>query len=316
MEIKEVADKKVWDDWVTKQDDYTFLQSWDWGEFNERMGEKVWRTKETGQVISVTAKRGKFLFVPHGPIPTKSSLDFLKQLAREHGCGFLRLSPWVENLPANNKVLRNLGFRPAPSIMHAEETWLLPLGGSENELLAQMGKTHRNLIRRAEREGVEIEITKKKEDIRYLDELQREAAKRHNFVPFSRKFLETEFEIFAKDNEAVLFLGKYQGEVLAAAVIIFYGKFAYYFQSGSRETKIPVNYLLQWEVIKEAKRRGCEIYNFWGVTAENKGNASGLYTFKSGFGGFQKNYLHAFCRDFLLHLEHLEYGKLADRTVM
>ncbi len=308
MEIREITDKKAWDAWVTSQPDYTFLQSWNWGEFNRQMGEKVWRTKETGQIISVSAKRGKFLFLPHGPVPAKRAQEYLVKLAKNNGDSFIRISPWVEDSPASRAKLSEMGFRGAPSIMHAEETWLLPLNKSDEELLAGMDKTHRNLVRRAEREGVEIEkidktkvaggeIKDKKTGMRYgieeLYRLQLEAAKRHGFVPFSKKYLETEFEIFSKDGEAALFLGKHGGQVLAAAIIIFYGQFAFYFQSGSTESKTPVNYLLQWEVIKEAKRRGCEVYNFWGVTAENKGNASGLFTFKSGFGGFQKNYLHA-----------------------
>lgn len=287
MEIEEVTDQKSWDDWVKSQPDYTFLQSWSWGELQKLSGEKVWRVKDLGQFFTVSARRGKFLFIPHGWRFDQKLVD----LARTEGCSFIRISPWLEDTEKNREYFKNFGFRPSPSIMHAEETWLVPIDGSEEEILAGMGKTHRNLIRRAIREGVKIEIQDTRYKIQKLHELQLEAAKRHGFVPFSEKYLEQEMVVFGRNAE--LFIGKYQGEVLAAALIIFYGKFAFYFQSGSIISKVPVNYLLQWEVIREARRRSCTIYNMWGVSAENKGNAGGLYTFKSGFGGSQKNYMHA-----------------------
>lgn len=282
--MEEITNQKIWDNFVTSKSDYTFLQSWDWGEFQKTQGEKVWRFKEVGQVFTVSARRGKFLFIPHGWGFNKDLIN----LAKSEGCSFIRESPWLEDTETNRNLFKKFGFRSAPSIMHAEETWLVPITKSEEEILAEMGKTHRNLIRRAVKDGVIIE---KSADVDILNDLQLEAARRHGFVPFSKKYLDREIETFGKN--AVLFVGKWQGLTLSAALIIFYGRFAFYFQSGSKQTKIPVNYLLQWEVIKEAKRRGCTIYNMWGVSAENKRNAGGLYTFKSGFGGYQKNYLHA-----------------------
>lgn len=307
MEIKEITEKYSWDRFITSCPDYTFLQSWNWGEFNNLRGEKTWRLgifdgqKQIGacQVLSVSARRGNFLFVPHGPVPIlnketfKELVNYLKILCRENNGAFLRVSPWIERTGENLELFRELGFRPAPTIMHTEETWLLSLQETEVTLLSQMRKTHRNLIRRAEKEAVEIEAGSDVKQLKVLYELQLEAATRHNFVPFSEKYLREEFSLFVKDGSARLFLAKHKGEYLAAAIIIFYGKIAFYFQSGSRQTNIPVNYSLQWEVIKEAKRRGCEVYNFWGISAENKSNERGLYMFKSGFGGFEKDYLHA-----------------------
>lgn len=280
-----------WDKFITSQPDYTFLQSWNWGEFQKAMGEKVWRLENSCQAFTVTAKRGKFLFVPHLTTKIQDTKYKIQEIAKKENCSFIRVSPWLEDSEENRNYFKKLGFRPAPIMMHAEETWLVPLDKSEEEIFSGMRKTHRNLIRRATKENVIIEKSTNLSDLSYLSDLQLEAAKRHNFVPFSKEYLEKEITAFGKD--AVLFLGKHRDEILSAALIIFYGKFAFYYQSGSKTSNIPVNYLLQWEVIKEAKKRGCTIYNLWGVTAENKSNASGLLTFKSGFGGYQKNYLHA-----------------------
>lgn len=288
MEIKEVSSQDEWDKLVTSQDDYTFLQSWDWGEFQKSRGEKVWRVvvgDKPCQFFTVSARRGKFLFVPHVTFVNKELVEFLKKTAQEEKCVFIRISPWM-----TNGGFAKFDFREAPTMMHAEETWLVPISGSEGEVFSKMRKTHRNLIRRAERENIRIQRSK---DLKILHHLLVETSKRHKFVPFSSSYLEKEWAAFSIDNACELFVGEFDKEVLAAALIIFYGKFAFYYQSGSKETRLPVNYLLQWEVIKEAKMRGCEIYNMWGVAAENSKNSGGLFMFKSGFGGEAKKYLHA-----------------------
>ncbi|RLE05174.1 MAG: peptidoglycan bridge formation protein FemAB, partial [Candidatus Aminicenantes bacterium] len=54
-------------------------------------------------------------------------------------------------------------------------------------------------------------------------------------------------------------------------------------------------YLLLWKAIQEAKKRNCEIFNFWGIAPKNKPKHpwQGLTFFKKGFGGYQKDLIHA-----------------------
>src|SRR3990167_6313218 len=77
------------------------------------------------------------------------------------------------------------------------------------------------------------------------------------------------------------------------ALFIFTKSTAFYHQGASIHTKIPVTYLEQWEAIKEAKKRGCKYYNFWGILQEGRSpkNWQGLTLFKTGFGGRQVDYL-------------------------
>jgi len=310
MEIKTIENRSLWEEFLMTCEDYTFLQSWDWGEINKKMGEKIWRLGLVdGEVLlgicmafTINARRGKMLFVPHGPllknfndVSFKKMLVYLTQVAKDENCVCLRISPWLEESESSKKLFGEMGFSNAPSMMHAEYTWLVNLKGSEEEVMGRMRKTTRNLIRRAEREGVLIEKSQDVDKVDDLYRLQMEVVKRNNFVPFSRKYLRTEMEQFFSDDRAILFLGSYEGKVYGAALIVFVGKFAYYYQSGSGECKVPVNYLLQWEVLKEARGRGAEIYNMWGIAPENKLNHPwrGLTTFKTGFGGQAKQYMHA-----------------------
>jgi len=79
MTTTEISDQKLWDNFVTENATDTFLQSWQWGEFNKKLGEFVWRLGiysgrslvAVALVVKVGARRGRFLFVPHGPIIKK-----------------------------------------------------------------------------------------------------------------------------------------------------------------------------------------------------------------------------------------------------
>jgi lipid II:glycine glycyltransferase (peptidoglycan interpeptide bridge formation enzyme) len=58
---------------------------------------------------------------------------------------------------------------------------------------------------------------------------------------------------------------------------------------------------LQWEAIKEAERRGCKVYDFWGFTDPEmfpKHPWAGPTLFKMGFGGYKKKYVKT--QDFIL----------------
>jgi len=308
MEIKEINDKEKWDGYLVSFYDYTFLQSWNWGEINGFGREKTYRLgifegeKLLGmvQAFTISARRGKMLFVPHGPLFFKNDFkvyrevtDFLKKIAGDNGCVCLRISPWLLRNEENEGLYKKLGFRKAGVIMHAEDTWLVDLSGSEEEVMARMRKTTRNLIRRGVKDGVKIRQSDEIKDVDFLYDLQLEVVKRNNFVPFTKKYLQREWNQFYQDKSGILFLGEYGGEISGAALIVFMGKFAFYYQSGSREKKVPVNYVLQWEVIREAKRRGCIVYNMWGVAPEDWPNHPwrGLTIFKTGFGGELKKYL-------------------------
>ncbi|MBU4368136.1 peptidoglycan bridge formation glycyltransferase FemA/FemB family protein, partial [Patescibacteria group bacterium] len=258
-------------------------------------------------IIKVSAKRGKFLFCPHGPIKSQKSkvksqkffeviFNYLRDLAIKEKVDFIRISPLLENTPENLEIFRSYGFRSAPiHMMHPEIAWLLGISKSEEEIFYGMRKTTRNLIRRAEREGVEITESKKTGSIGEFYKLHEQTVNRHGFVPFSKAYLKKQFEVFSPENQISVFFAKRKSAILSAAIIVFYGHSAFYHHGASRASKIPTSHLLIWEAIKEAKKRGCEIFNFWGIAPSGVRNHpwAGLTFFKTGFGGYKKEYLHA-----------------------
>ena len=342
--IKEITQKEVWEGFLIECKEKTFLDSWNWGEFQRKMGNKIWRfgiykknenLLALALVIKIKAKRGIFLFVPHGPVirtlprpfsgnsvesgswQSQELLRFLveklKEIAKEENCSFVRISPILARNEENIKIFKNLGFREAPIHMHPELTWELDIRAPESELLMNMRKTTRYLIRQGvKNKDIEIVQSRKTEDIKRFNELYQQTAYRHHFTPFSLRYLQNEFLAFNPDNQISIFLGRYKGEIISSAMIIFWQGTAFYHQGASshKYPKVPVSYLLQWEAIKEAKKRNCKIYNFWGIapiTIENcklkienlKGHPwYGLTLFKMGFGGYKKEYVKT--QDFVI----------------
>jgi peptidoglycan pentaglycine glycine transferase (the first glycine) len=310
MEVKEITDKIIWEDFLAGCLEKTFLQSWNWGEFCQKMGQKIWRlgVYESDKVISVAlvakiaARRGIFLLVQHLVPADKAVLETLlaklKEIGNQERAVFIRLAPlWLKN-EENIKIFKDLGFREAP--MHAnayEATWKLDITPSEEDLMKNMRKTTRYLIRQAQKNpGITIEKNSELEGLEIYQNLNREVAKRQNFTAFSDNYIKNEFEVFSKNNQCLWFFGKYNGEIAAAALVIFWQGRGFYHQAASlaKFAKLSIPYFLQWEAIKEAKNRGCKLYDFWGYTDPQKYPKhpwAGPTLFKMGFGGYNREYI-------------------------
>ncbi len=310
MEVKEIIDKNIWENFLLECEDKTFLQSWNWGEFQKTMKNKIWRigiynnNELIGMALAtkLVAKRGTFLLIQHGPIGNGLEIlvKELRKIAKEEKASFIRVAAIYERNKEkeNRKLFRDLGFREAP--MHAnayEATWKLDLALSEEELLMSMRKTTRYLIRQAEKNpDIEILQSQKLEDVKVINNLLKEVVKHQHFTHVSLEYLKNEFLAFQPDNQISLFLGKYKGEVVAGAFVIFWSNTGFYHQAAllPQYHKIPVSYLLQWEAIREAKNRGCKLYDFWGFVDPQKYPKhpwAGPTLFKMGFGGEKFEYI-------------------------
>jgi lipid II:glycine glycyltransferase (peptidoglycan interpeptide bridge formation enzyme) len=314
MEIKEITDRSIWQRFFEENGSTSFLQSWEWGEVQKSLNYGVLRVgvfdknnlKAIAQIIKIESRRGNFLFIPHGPIflqmeKGKTKLktyiekikNYLITIAKKEKYSFIRIAPIIEDNQNNRKMFENLLFKTAPIYMHAERTWVLDLNKTEQELLNNMRKTTRYLIRRADRDGVVIEERSDQKAFDIFWRIYKETAEREKFVPYSFKYIKSEFEEFNRTNRALFLFGKVAGEYYASALILFTKSSGFYHQGASIHTKFPVTYRLQWEAILWAKKRGCSLYNFWGIKQEGRTpkDWDGLTLFKTGFGGRQIDYI-------------------------
>ncbi len=314
-EIKLVEDSGAWEEFLKTTTPNIFVQSAHYGDFFKKLGEDAFmvgvydgeRIIGGSLVVTTTARRGKFLYLPYGPKLDFSNSELLKEfnnflieLAKKEKADFIRVAPFLEDNEESRGMFKDLGYRSAPMHVLAETTWILDLDEDEETLMKNMRQTTRNLIRRGEREGVEIKISTDEAAIDRLVELLNETAKRHHFTPFSKKYIKSEFDAFKDADEVKIFEAFFEGEMVSSAVIFYYGDTAVYRHSASSSKRIKCQptYFLQWNVIQEAKRRGMKHYNFWGIAPEGASKKHpfyGITVFKTGFGGYKKDLLH--CQD-------------------
>lgn len=312
--IRSIDNPAEWEQFVKNQLYTLFVQSVHYGEFYTSLGESAWNIgifTASNQliggslVVTTTARRGKFLYLPYGPIFMESLpveergiafaalIQHLRELAKKEHCRFVRSSPFTIDSVDERTLYKKNGLRPAPMHILAEDTWLLDITPSTEEILRQMNKNHRNLIRRCEKEGVKVTTGTPDTFHKLLDV----TTARHRFHRFSRSYIDKEFQAFTATNEVVLWQSTLPtGEVDASAIVIYYGSMACYRHGASLglDKRLPSSYLLQWEAILEAKRRGCRWYNFWGIAPPDAGPKHpffGITHFKKGFGGEERQLL-------------------------
>ncbi|MFH0943059.1 MAG: peptidoglycan bridge formation glycyltransferase FemA/FemB family protein [Candidatus Beckwithbacteria bacterium] len=312
LNFKPIQSKSVWESFLLSSAQVNFLQSWNWGEFHQQLNHQIFRYGfylnngliGVAQLIKIKARRATYLECPGGPIidwdnsaQVKTVYNHLKNLAISQKASFVRIRPNQLKNPFRLKTLKAAGFRPSPMHLHAETTWVLDLKPPIETILKQMRKNTRYSLKQAEKLKLKVVKSLDDQDIQLLYDLQLEVVKRRHFVPFSKDYLLKQFQTFKIDNQIQLFKVIYQKQVLAIAFIIFYGQEAVYHYSGSSNQlrQIPASYALQWAAIQAAKQKGFNRYNFWGIAPINKPHHrfAGVTLFKTGFGGFEVDYLPA-----------------------
>ena len=312
MVLTEITVKTTWEDFVSKQPMAAFLQSWAWGDFCEQTGKKVLRLgwEDNGKLVAVAlvtvenTKLGNVGYTPYGPVLDWSGhllagqvLAELRQKVKEAGADFLRVDPRVETSEELVSFLQKSGLRIAPHFVQAEYDWVVTLRDkTEEELLAEMRKATRYLVRKAGSMGVQVRWSTDPADLPAFLDLLDETTKRQRFVAQGRSYLTKQFEILAGAGIARLVTASYEGRTLAAAIIMFYGDNASYVHGASvASSEVPASYLLQWEAIKKAKQEGFAVYSLWGI-APNEDKRHPLYgisLFKKGFPGQERDYVGA-----------------------
>ena len=174
-------------------------------------------------------------------------------------------------------------------------TILVDLSLDEEHILAEMKQKTRYNIRLAEKKGVEVSESN---DIASFYTMMQTTAERDGFSLHSLAYYEEVYAAFAPLGQCVLLQASFEGKPLAALIAFAYQDTAAYFYGAStnEERQRMPTYLLQWEAMRWAKRKGCIHYDLWGVPdhdkeyleehfAERNDGLWGVYRFKRGFGG-------------------------------
>ena len=326
LNIQEISDKKLWNDFIFENTHDTFHQSWEWGDMSRKLDQRVINLGLFHQdnlvaaclVIQIKAKRGVFLHVPHGPVfrseVTRQELEeelnslknYLIKLGAEENCSFIRLAPTLGRTEENQHLFQKLGFRPAPIFVQSELSLVLDISLTEEELLKNMRKSTRYILKRADRYQLRYMKSTDPEDFALFYDLYKKTVQSQEYVGHGYNFIKQEFLSFLETNSATLYFVFDKERLLSGAIIIHQNQTGFYHYGASlkNQTEIPSSHLLQWYIIQDLKRAGYTQYNFWGIAPNDKPAHpwKGLTVFKKGFGGVERQYLQT--QDYILKWQY------------
>ncbi len=309
-------DKNKYNHFIANQKSGSFLQSWDWGSWQEQLGRTVFRfalednTKVwlgAAQFIKMPLFGKKYyLYSPYGPVfisenETQSLEIFLKELKLKFpDMLFVRIEPKAMSLKALDTLhpIKTTNIQPG-------RTLIVDLTKDNDLLLNEMHPKSRYNIKVAQRHGVVVE---REFDLTvghglFFDEainLIVKTAMRQKYHTHPRSYYEKLMNFFALNHrggelKASLYKAKYQNKILASAIIIDFGNTRTYLfgGSGQENRNVMAPYLMHWQAILDAKKMGLRFYDLDGLET-SAGKQAQFARFKQGFGGFTEDYLGAY----------------------
>jgi len=295
---------ETWNKILEQHPEANFLQSPLWAEANRLEGHKlIVRTfGDDAMFLGIVkdARRGRYLEIPGGPLLNWNDQRLVKTVfetviaeAKKEKCVFVRFRPQLEKSQATEQYIENLkksfDLRPAPMHLHAQNTVILDLTKTEDELLMSMRRQTRYEVRRGEKLGLKVLEDASEVAFDEFHKVQAETAKRQNFIPPSKKELLAERTAFMPDHLKLYKVVDAENRPVAYGLILIYGNEAEYFEAASTDLnrKLPGSTALLWQAIKDLKSQGLKRLNLWGIAPPGVEHHrySGVTTFKTGFGG-------------------------------
>jgi len=307
LEIRELGPEwdARWDALVGQTFESGFMQSSAWARFKRAEGYEplrygLFEAEDLiggGSLLTYSAQGGEgFILCPEGPIlpwsdPAKAreGLRLLaraaEQQAEKRGGLGLRIEPHLP--PPRPSLIRN--WTRAPVDLNPVHSLMLDLTLTEDAFRAQMRPKGRYNLGIARRHGVTVTRSREMHDLTRFYPLFEETAQRQSFFaePFGF-FLNLGAALFPT-GQAELFFAEWQGQTLAAVLVILFGRRATYLYGGSapQHRNVMPTYLLHWEVMQAARAASCVEYDLYGYDPFGQPDHlyAGFTKFKLQFGG-------------------------------
>lgn len=321
MKIESCKKPKAWNEFLTQQKMSQFLQSWEWGSWQVRLGKRVMRFKvvEDDKILAAFQLVQTFLgprilklnyfYLPRGPVFKDNLAEDKKAEISEKVIGKINhLCQAYQSIFWRGEFLNEIILSQSKKLKKVKDiqpshTWFLRLEPEEDELLSNMHHKTRYNIRLAGRKGVEIKKAQNKRDIEKFFQALKATSKRNEFGIYSLEYYQNLFNLFKEETllddfthpDVEVYLAEFEGKIIAGIWVMFFGDTATYLYGGMNKefSKLMAPHLLQWTAIKEAKKRGYTFYDFWGVAPDGANKSHpwyGLTRFKKQFGGFEVDY--------------------------
>ena len=308
------ADADAWQAFLAVTRSGDFLHDWAWADVAAVDGQPQRRylLEDDGAIVAIVAAQERpllggrtFWYVPHGPVLDWASpaagerlravLIGLRLAAAHHRAIAVKLEPRLEAGAPELETLRGRGLRHSADTLQVGQTRIVDLA-EDDALLAGFDKDMRYSVRRADREGVRVEMTEGAGDSVAIDALHGLVGETQLRAGFPMPPLEryrVAWRALAGAGRAVILEARRDGVLLASGMVVIEGERSYYLFSGSRreergEPKHYASYALQWAMMRLARERGARAHDLWGIAPPGAGPDHpwhGVALFKKGFGG-------------------------------
>lgn len=237
----------------------------------------------------------------------------VREVATRERSVFLRIDPMMkvtsDQLQDYEFVMKKMKMHPAHASYFPETTLILDLAQTEDEILHQMKPKGRYNIKVAQKHDVyvkKISADSAKDYMKEFYPLVEETARRDRFYIHDANYYQS--MLTSLGDSAALWMA-YKDEPndkathqssptpLAGLIATYYGGTATYYYGAScydhRHMMAP--YLLQWEVMRDAKENGYTEYDLLGISPTDAKNHpwQGVTEFKTKFGGHVVRYAPA-----------------------
>jgi lipid II:glycine glycyltransferase (peptidoglycan interpeptide bridge formation enzyme) len=336
-------DRDKFNDWINKHPKGHFLQTYEWGEVKEKTGWKAIRIilEDQGGIKGAASLLlrdipyigKKIVYIPRGPIvdyqdinTMKILFNGIKEVAKKNNGAIVKIDPDIE---VTNEIvtdnLKKLGLKGVSKGKNFEGiqpkfVFRLPINKDIESIFGDFHSKTRYNIRLAERKGVTVREANSKEDLQVFYEVLKETAERDNFLIREYSYYEIIWDLMVQKGIAKLYLAEFEDKIIAGTLFFIFGRITWYIYGASSNSyrNVMPNYLLQWKMIKFAKEKGCDIYDFRGISGDlNPDNPLyGLYRFKKGFNPEMVEFIGEF--DMVispLHYSLWKYGEPMYRSI-
>jgi lipid II:glycine glycyltransferase (peptidoglycan interpeptide bridge formation enzyme) len=315
INIKEISSKKLWNKTLSKFPQKSFLQTWQWGDFQaDSLGKKVMRLglyrdeSLEGLCLAVeeVSRFGTYVYSPRGPVlnwdeDTEAYLEALRKYFKESGkYVHYRSDPRLEHNADEVGTYIKLGFQSAANFVQVQRCWVLDVANAENEKelfkyakSKGMSKSIPRHIRKAAKKSVTTRISDDIKDVDILVDFLNELAEEKGIPKRPDSYYRGMFEHMAPAGWMKFIIAEYEGEPISVILLATYGDEVGTLH-GCSKSDLPNNLYaskkIYWDAMLYAMENGYKRFNFWGVLSdaqmEDRSHPSfGYSLFKKRFGG-------------------------------
>lgn len=272
-----------WDQFVAMTAGGHHTQTCRWGQIKTVLGWRAIRVVARSHDLIVAGAQllirpfpvlGAVGYVTKGPLSsvedhqlTEWIICKIQQIAKKYHAQFLAIQP-PSSGQAIAEQLSRLGYQHSSLEVAPTASLILDLRPDFDQMLCRMKRHTRQNIRRSQREGISTRLGTA-QDLDRFYQLHLATSRRQGFVPYSKKYFQRMWEVFAPNGNIQLILAERDGSPISALLIIAFGDTVTAKALGwsGCHPELRPNEAIFWASIQWAKTHGYKKFDFEGIDA-------------------------------------------------